>query len=292
MKSRRDFLKETGLIAASLALAPSISNAFLKPKKAIGIQLYTLKDIIGKDVRGTIEKVAAAGFKEVETYNFNPKNNFWGLKPPEFKNLLDANGLASPSGHFGFDDYLTSGNLDELKPYIEASNILGTKYLVAPWLGEHLRKTADGYKKVTERLNIAGEHCAKSNLSIGYHNHGFEFKKFGDTTGFDIMLKESDSNLVHFELDIYWAVHAGRNPLELFKKYPKRFRMWHIKDMSKTNKEQNTEIGNGKIDFKSIFKQATLSGAEHFYLEQETNYQPNEFQSIQTSCDYIKLNLS
>ncbi len=291
MKSRRDFLKETSLIAASLALAPAISNAFVRPKKAIGMQLYTLKDVIGKDITGTIEKVANAGFKEVETYNFNPKNNFWGLKPVAFKNLLDANGLTSPSGHFGFDDYLTSGNLDELKPYIEASNVLGSKYLVAPWLGEHLRKTADGYKRVTEKLNIAGEYCAKFNLSVGYHNHGFEFKKFGDTTGFDIMLTESDPNLVNFELDIYWAVFAGRNPLELFKKYPKRFKMWHIKDMSKTNRDHNTEIGNGIIDFKSIFKQATLAGTEHFYLEQETNYQPSEFESIKMSCDYIMHNL-
>ncbi len=291
MTTRRNFLKETGLIAASLALAPAISNAFERPKKAIGIQLYTLKDVIGKDITGTIEKVAAAGFKEVETYNFNPKSNFWGLKPVDFKNLLNANGLTSPSGHFGFDDYLTSGNLDELKPYIEASNILGSKYLVAPWLGEHLRKNADGYKRVAEKLNIAGAYCAKSNLSVGYHNHGFEFKKFGDTTGYDIMLTETDSALVNFELDIYWAVFAGRNPLELFKKYPKRFKMVHVKDMSNTDRKQNTEIGNGVIDFKSIFKQASLADVEHFYLEQETNYQPNEFESIKTSCEYIKDNL-
>ncbi len=291
MTTRRNFLKETGLIAASLALAPSIGSAFTRPKKAVGIQLYTLKDVIRKDITGIIEKVAAAGFREVETYNFNPTSNFWGLKPVDFKNLLAANGLTSPSGHFGFDDYLTSGNLDELKPYIEASNVLGSKYLVAPWLGEHLRKSADGYKRVTEKLNIAGEYCAKYNLSVGYHNHGFEFKKFGDTTGFDIMLTESDPAVVNFELDIYWAVFAGHNPLDLFKRYPKRFKMWHIKDMSKTNRNENTEIGNGIIDFKAIFKQAALAGAEHFYLEHETNFQPNQLQSIQTSCKYIKNNL-
>lgn len=288
MKSRRDFLKETGLIAASLALAPSVTSAFAKPKKIVGIQLYTLKDIIGKNITGTIEKVAAAGFKEVETYNFTPKNNFWGLKPVDFKSLLDANGLKSPSGHFGFEDYLTTSNLDELKPYIEAANILGSEYIVAPWLGEKLRKNSDDYKAVADRLNIAGELCAKSGMKVGYHNHGFEFKKFADTTGFDILLTQTDSHLVDFELDLYWAVFAGHNPIDIFKKYPKRFKMWHVKDMDSTKRNLNTEIGKGSIDYKAIFAKASLSGVKHIYLEQETNYQPNQIESIKTSFNYIK----
>ena len=288
MNTRRNFLKETGIMAATLALAPNISNAFARPKKAVGIQLYTLRSIIGNDITSVIEKVAKAGFKEVETYNFSPKDNFWGLKPAEFKSLLSANGVYSPSGHFGFDPYLTTGNLDEIKPYIEASNVLDSKYIVAPWLGEKLRKTADDYKRVAEKLNKAGELCAKSGLSVGYHNHAFEFKKMGETTGFDIMLSETDPKLVNFELDIYWAVNAGYNPVEIFKKYPSRFKMWHVKDMDKAKKERTTEIGKGSIDYKAIFANAKLSGLEHIFLEQDNSMQPNPIESIKTSIDYIK----
>lgn len=292
MSTRRNFIKETGLLAASLALAPSLSNAFAPAKRAIGIQLYSLRDIIGKDVKGVIQQVAKAGFKEVETYGYAPiKGSFWGLSPKEFKVLLDANGLYSPSGHFSFDNYISSGNLDDIKAYIEAANTLGSKYVVAPWLSENLRKSADNYKKVAERLNIAGELCMKSGINVGYHNHGFEFDKFGDKTGLDIILAETDPNLVYFELDLYWAVFAGHNPIDLFKKYPRRFKMWHVKDMDKAKKNWNTEIGNGSIDFKPIFAQASLSGVKHIYLEQETNYQPNHISSIKTSIDFIKRSL-
>ncbi|RZJ78411.1 MAG: sugar phosphate isomerase/epimerase [Flavobacterium sp.] len=292
MSTRRNFIKETGLLAASLALAPSLSNAFAPAKRAIGIQLYSLRDIIGKDVKGVIQQVAKAGFKEVETYGYAPvKGSFWGLSPKEFKALLDANGLYSPSGHFSFDNYISSGNLDDIKAYIDAANTLGSKYVVAPWLSENLRKSADDYKKVAERLNIAGELCMKSGINVGYHNHGFEFDKFGDKTGLDIILAETDPNLVYFELDLYWAVFAGHNPIDLFKKYPRRFKMWHVKDMDKAKKNWNTEIGNGSIDFKPIFAQASLSGVKHIYLEQETNYQPNHISSIKTSIDFIKRSL-
>ena len=289
MSTRRNFIKETGILAASLALAPSLSNAFAPRKKAVGIQLYSLRDIIGKDVKGVIEKVAKAGFKEVETYGYAPVNgSFWGLSPKAFKALLDANGLYSASGHFAFDNYVATGNLDDIKAYVDASNTLGSKYVVAPWLDDKLRKTADDYKRVAERLNVAGELCIKSGLNVGYHNHGFEFDKFGDKTGLDIMLAETDPNLVYYELDLYWAAHAGHNPIDLFKKYPGRFKMWHVKDMDKSNKEWNTEIGKGSIDFKSIFAKAELSGVKHIYLEQETNYKPDLIGSIKASIDYIK----
>lgn len=288
MTTRRKFIKDTGLLAASFALAPALSHAFAPAQRPVGIQLYSLREIIGKDVKGVIEKVAKAGFKEVETYGYAPKGSFWGLNPKDFKALLDANGLKSPSGHFGVDNYISTGNLDDIKAYIEASNVLGAKYVVAPWLGENLRKSADDYKRIAERLNVAGELCIKSGLNMGYHNHGFEFDKFGDQTGFDILLTGTDPNLVDFELDLYWAVFAGHDPVELFKKYPRRFKMWHVKDMDKAKKNWNTEIGNGSIDFKPIFAKTSLSGVKHIYLEQETNYKPDHIGSITTSIDFIK----
>lgn len=291
MSTRRNFIKETGILAASLALAPTLSQAFAPAKKNVGIQLYSLRDIIGKDVKGVIEKVAKAGFKEVETYGYAPKGSFWGLSPKDFKALLHTNGLYSPSGHFSFDNYISTGNLDDIKSYIDASNVLGSKYVVAPWLSENLRKGADDYKKVAARLNKAGELCIQAGINVGYHNHGFEFDKHGDTTGFEILLAETDPNLVYFELDLYWAVFAGHNPVDIFKKYPHRFKMWHVKDMDKAKKNWNTEIGNGSIDFKSIFDKASLSGVKHIYLEQETNYKPDHIGSITTSINYIKNSL-
>jgi sugar phosphate isomerase/epimerase len=288
MTTRRKFIKDTGLLAASFALAPALSHAFAPAQRPVGIQLYSLREIIGKDVKGVIEKVAKAGFKEVETYGYAPQGSFWGLNPKEFKALLDANGLKSPSGHFSFENYISTGNLDDIKAYIDASNVLGAKYVVAPWLGENLRKTADDYKRTAERLNVAGELCIKSGLKVAYHNHGFEFDKFGDKTGFDILLTGTDPNLVDYELDLYWAVFAGNDPVELFKKYPRRFKMWHVKDMDKAKKNWNTEIGNGSIDFKPIFAKASLSGVKHIYLEQETNYKPDHIGSIKTSIDFIK----
>ncbi|GAB1462918.1 sugar phosphate isomerase/epimerase family protein [Pedobacter sp.] len=289
MSTRRNFIKETGILAASLALAPSLTKAFATFQKPIGIQLYSLRDIIGNDLKGVIEKVAKAGYKEVETYGYAPvKGSFWGLSPKEFKALLDANGLYSPSGHFAFDNYIATNNLDDIKAYVDASSTLGSKYVVAPWLDSKLRKTADDYKKVAERLNVAGELCIKAGLNVGYHNHGFEFDKFGDKTGMDILLSETDPKLVRFELDLYWAAHAGHNPVDLFKKYPGRFKMWHVKDMDKTKKDWNTEIGKGSIDFKSIFAKASLAGVKHIYVEQETNYKPDHMGSIKASIDYIK----
>ncbi|WP_293302110.1 sugar phosphate isomerase/epimerase [Pedobacter sp. UBA4863] len=289
MSTRRNFIKETGILAASLALAPSLTKAFATVQKPIGIQLYTLRDIIDKDVKGVIEKVAKAGYKEVETYGYDPvKDSFWGLSAKDFKSLLDDNGLYSPSGHFGFDHYIKTGNLDDIKAYIDASSILGSKYVVAPYLGDDLR---NNYKLVAERLNKAGELCIKAGLNVGYHNHGFEFDKQGDKTGMDILLSETDPKLVRFELDLYWAAYAGHNPVDIFKKYPGRFKMWHVKDMDKTKKDWNTEIGKGSIDFKSIFAKASLAGVKHIYVEQETNYKPDHIGSITTSINYIKKSL-
>lgn len=288
MKSRREFIRDAGILAASLLVAPKLVNALGGPKKNIGIQLYTLRDIIGKDVQGTIQKIAQAGFKEVETYGYDAKSGFWKYSALDFKRLLDDNGLVSPSGHFAFEDFIDNGDIEVIKPFVEAANVLGSKYVVLPWLSEKNRKNVDDYKRVAEKLNLAGEYCKKQGLTVAYHNHGFEFTKFQDKTGLDILLQETDKKLVHFELDLYWTEFAGYNPTELFEQYPHRFKMWHVKDMDKKNKNWNTEIGNGKIDFKAIFTKAKLSGVKHIYLEQETNYQPNHIASINKSIHFIK----
>lgn len=128
-------------------------------------------------------------------------------------------------------------------------------------------------------------------MKLAYHNHDFEFKKFGNQTGYDILLQETDKKLVDFELDLYWAVRSGNDPLQLFKANPGRFTMWHVKDMDKSKADWNTEIGEGSIDFKAIFAESKLSGMKHFFVEQETNYSPNPSDSIKTSWEYVSKQL-
>lgn len=288
MNSRRIFLKQAGLAAGAALLIPSF--AFDKPKHNVGLQLYSLRGELPKDVKGVIEKVAQAGYKEVETYGFS-NGKFWGLTPKEFKALLDANGLKAPSGHYGMDDFAKTGKTDKLKADIESSAAIGGKYFTIAGAHVDTSKGADGFKKTAENFNKVAEIAKASGLKFAYHNHDFEFKKIGDITGYDVYLSETDKNLVNFEMDLYWVVRSGNDPLALFKKYPGRFPMWHVKDMDKAKPEWNTEVGNGSIDFKTIFAQAKLSGMQHFFVEHETNYKPDPIGSIKTSCDYIKANL-
>ncbi len=287
MNSRRAFIKQTSILAASAALIPAFAHCMHIQKHAVGLQLYSLRDIIGKDITGIIEKVAAIGYKEVETYGYSRKDGFWGLDAKAFGSLLKQNGLKSPSGHFDMDGFIGGKGNDSLKSYIEAANTIGSEYITAPYLGDHLRKTADDYKKIANKLNEAGTLCKASGLKLAYHNHDFEFIKFGDTTGLGIMLNETDKNLVDFELDLYWVARSGVDPLALFKAHPKRFAMWHVKDMDKTNKNLNTEIGQGAINFKEIFAEAKLSGVKHYFVEHETNYKPNEIGSVKASFDFV-----
>lgn len=291
MNTRRTFIKQTGLIAAALAAAPSF--AFSKAAQPrIGLQLYSLRAIIKNNIKGIIEKVAAIGYKEVETYGYAIENGFWGLNAKQFATLLQTNGMTSPSGHFAMDNFIAGKNTDELKSYIEAANALGSQYITVPYLSAELRKSADDYKKVALKLNEAAILCKASGLTLAYHNHDFEFKKFGDTTGLDILLQETDIKLVDFELDLYWAARSGINPIALFKAYSKRFKMLHIKDMDKSDQTLNAEIGKGTIDFKNIFKEAKQAGVKHYFVEHETNYKPDELGSIKESFRYVKSELS
>ena len=155
-------------------------------------------------------------------------------------------------------------------------------------MSEPLRTSADDYLNVAEKLNQAAEWCRSAKIGLAYHNHDFEFAKQGDTTGYDILLRETRTEDVKMELDIYWAVFAGREPQQLFEQHPGRFVMWHVKDMSKADRTKNDEIGEGSIDYKAIFAHASKAGLQHYFVEQENNYRPDIYQSIQVSADYLK----
>lgn len=289
MNSRRIFIKQAAVAAAGAALIPGFACSpapATASTKTVGLQLYTLRDLLPKDVKGVIEKVAKAGYKEVETYGYTAEAGFWGLEAKSFKALLEANGLKAPSGHFGLEEYIKSGDKELLKPLLAGAAELNMEYFTCPYLTEDLRTSLDDYKKIAGRLNEAAELAKQSGLQMAYHNHDFEFKKYGETTGYDILLQETNKDLIHFELDLYWVVRSGNDPLALFEKHPGRFVMWHVKDMDKADNTKNTEVGNGKIDFKTIYKHAKQSGLKHLIVEQE-NFAIDPFDSIKKSFDYV-----
>lgn len=290
MIKRRDFLINSGLALGALAIAPSF--AFSSKKRPIGIQLWTLRDTLPKDVKGVLAQVGKIGFNEVETFGYSPSNGFFGTSVKDFKSMLCDNGLKATSNHFDFNGYIENGSTESLKSYIETANILGSEYVTVPYIVENLRgKSVDDYKKLALKINKAAELCKTSGLRLAYHNHDFEFEKFESTTGYEVLLNNTDKNLVDFEMDLYWVVRSGNNPLQLFKEHPGRFKMWHVKDMDKINPTFNAEIGTGSIDFKAIFAEAELSGMKRFFLEHETNYKPNPIESAAISYNYIKNNL-
>ena len=289
MNTRRDFLKQSALLTTGLTLKPA---DFFKMDTNVGIQLYTLRDEIAKDAKGVIEKISAAGYKEVETFGLSAVQQFFGLSVKEFGQLLKANHLSSPSGHYLPEKMLfDKGNGDDVKKLCEVGHTLGHQYIVIPYLEEGRRKTIDQYKALAARMNKAGEICKKENLQLAYHNHDFEFLPIDGKRGYDIFMNETDKDLVKLELDLYWVVRAGLDPVDLFKKQPGRFPLVHVKDMDKVDRTLNTEIGNGSIDFKRILANSSLAGIKHYYLEQENNYVPNTIASIQKSFSFIKKNL-
>lgn len=289
MTTRRSFLKQAGIVTAGAWLMPNL--ACKSKKTGVGIQLWTVREAIEKDPAGLLAKIGQAGYTNVEPYGFSKANQYWGTAVKDIKKMLDDNGLVSTSGHYDINSYFQTGDTQDLYACIEACHTLKSDFLTIPSLGEEAKKDPESCKKTAATLTKAGAICQKEGLKLAYHNHNTEFQPFGDTYGYEIFLKESDPKLVHFEMDLYWLVRAGKKPEDLFKEFPGRFPMWHVKDMDKKNPDDNTEIGNGSIDFTPIFQHASESGMKHFFLEQESNYQPDLIGSIKTSYNFITKNL-
>lgn len=255
-------------------------------KKRIGLQLYSLRDEVKIGLAPVFKKIAATGYNSVEMYGYNTKDSFFGNSAKEVAAMLKANNIISPSGHYQLDLFDNDG-----QQTIDAAKELGHKYVVIPYLAEPIRKSLDDYKVIAERVNKAAMLCKQNNIKLAYHNHDFEFKKWeGDVTGYDTLMKECDKSMVDFELDLFWVVFSGNDPIELFKKHPGRFKMWHVKDMDKTRPMNQTEVGSGSINFKKIFAKAKLSGLEYFYVEQENLTVPGD-ENIKKSISYLKKNI-
>lgn len=277
--NRRGFLK-TLIPAFSLAFAAenAFSMNFAAPEKLskIGLQLYTVRKELEKDFAGTLAKVAAIGYREVEFAGY------FANSPKDVKKILDKNDLTAPSAHISLKDIRE--NLDKT---IESASIIGHKYLICGYLAAEERKTPDAYKKLAALFNSAGEKCQKAGIRFGYHNHDFEFASIDNAIPYDILLRETDSDLVKMELDLYWIAKAGRDPLEYFAENPNRFALLHVKDMDATPKKDFTEVGHGVINFREIFAQAKKAGIRHYFVEQDKT-PASPFESVKVSYDYLK----
>lgn len=288
MINRRQFLATTSLATAGTLLA---GNQLLAApgynKKQMGLQLYSLRDEIpASGLEAVLKKIKAAGYTNVEFYGYDPSNQYFKHSPADAMKMLKDNGLVSKSSHCMVN--LLEG---EGQKAIDAALAIGNEYLVIPWLPPEMRKSMDDYKKLVEYMNKAALLCKKNKLRLAYHNHEFEFEKFGGTqSAYELMLKECDKSLIDFEMDLYWVFFAGQNPLTLFKKYPGRFKMWHVKDMDKTDRTKNAAIGAGSINFKPIFANAALSGLKYFYVEQESFSTPTD-DAIKDSVKFIRKSL-
>lgn len=284
--NRREFVRTTALASTGLLLySCGVRENVTKP---IGLQLYTLKDIIKDDVQGILKAVAGIGFKKLEAYSYADGKVFGSLPYAEFIKMVNDLGMQVTSGHYGTGQvYPDVGTLSTgWEMAVEDAAKAKQEFMVIAWLAPEERKSLDDYKRVCELMNTQNEVCRKAGIKLSYHNHDFEFVALEDQIPYDLMLKELDPS-ISMELDLYWINFAGFDALEYFKKHPGRFDQWHVKDRDKVDTSKQTDVGSGSIDFKPIFAAAGQSGLKHFYLEQEFFVGP-QLDSITKGYKYLE----
>lgn len=293
MTTRRSFLKAGSVLTAGALFTP---KDFFFKQTPIGLQLYTIRDAMSKDVAGSLAKVSQLGFKTLEGATYTGSMKFYGMEPEAFKALLKQNNLSMPSSHYRLGEEMMNGKaaegtmLHNWDKAVDDASKVGIKYMVCAYLSEAERGGLDHYKYVAEQLNKAGERCKKNGIQLCYHNHDFEFVAQNKQLPYDIILNQTDKNLVKMELDLYWVNKAGKDANALFEQHPGRFPLFHLKDMDNTAKHGFTEVGSGVIDFKKILDASATAGMKYFFVEQDQT--PGDpFVSIKKSIDYIKRNL-
>src|ERR1044071_2892616 len=272
---RREFLGRVGGVAAAIGLGglPRLARKKLGP---IGIQLYTVRRELAKDVEGTLSKLAAIGYQEVEFAGY-PEGSAKSLR-----GILDRLHLTAPSGHVSLQA-LRSG----WDRTLEEAATVGQKYVVVAFISEEERRTSDDWRRVAATFNKAGEAAKAAGIQFCYHNHDFEFAPLEGAVPYDLLLAETDPGLVRLELDLYWVTRGGRDPLEYFAKWPGRFPLVHVKDMDATPKKAFADVGKGTIDFRRIFRRSGQAGIRHYFYEQdETPGSP--FESAKVSYGYLR----
>jgi sugar phosphate isomerase/epimerase len=287
MLTRRTFLEQTAALASASLILPLQT----KPRYKMGLQLFTMRAAMTRDAAGALQRIAALGYEELETYGFDPQAlGYYGMPAKAFAERLRELKLTTPSGHYDLNRF-AGAPVADLTAYvarcIEGAHALGQSYITWPLVDEEFR-TIDKLKVIAERLNTIGAQIKKAGLQLAYHNHDFEFVDQNGQIGYDVILKETDPALVKLQMDLYWIAHGSKlTPHEWFVKQPGRYVMWHVKDMHKVSRDY-TELGNGSIDFTKIWPDTKLAGMKHFFVEQGGNFTKDPFQSITDSAAYVK----
>ena len=279
MITRRDFLQFSAAGLGTLALS-DLAFAALKPFP-VGVQLYTVREQAEQDLSGTLAHIAMIGYNEVETYW-----NVYTHPAKKLRSMIVDNGMTVPSGHFDYDG---------LESKLDYAKELGVSYVVCPMLPKDMWTSADGFKKAAAQFNKWGEQVKSMGMQFGFHNHNYEFQKFGNTTGFDILTSSTDPNLVCLEMDCYWITQAGQDPVAMLKKFGSRIQLLHLKDrnagfptsqMLGPEAEHITEVGSGTIDWKAVLETAEQTGVKHYFVERDNGTTP-AFESLRISYQYL-----
>jgi sugar phosphate isomerase/epimerase len=306
-QSRRDFLRVSaigalGAIVLSKSASASagqdgsataleeLAGGAADPKKfGIGLQLYTIRDAMAKDVPGSLKKVSDAGYKYIELAGY-ANGKFYGYEPAEFKKLVNDLGMKILSSHTQVE--AQGITLENAQKMADDHAKLGAKYCIQPWVVEEARTTIDSWKKMVADWNKVGAIMKKTGLQFGYHNHNFEFASVqGKVPFFDIMMPELDKKLVTMELDLFWTTKAGQDPVEIIKKYPGRFQLFHMKDMytkeapffTTVGVKDFAPVGEGVINFREILKAKKIAGLKYMVVEQDLSRDGTPFEDIRKS---------
>lgn len=279
--NRRTFL-ESSFAAGVLASLPSTALADTHQINKVGVQLYTVRDLMKSDFSGTIAKVASIGYKEVEFAGY------FDHSPADVRSILEKNGLTAPSCHVSYDV------VEKHWPTtLETAHAIGQGFVVCPFIEKQHRDSADAWKRTVELFNKAGEASKKAGIQFAYHNHWWEFApdpNLGGKLPYDYLLASLDADLVKMEMDLGWASVAGQDPVAYFKRYPGRFVLVHVKDFKSLPhlkpeqlatydgdsliKTEMTAPGSGVIDWKRIFASSDVAGIQHYFLEHDSPKDP------------------
>ena len=254
-----------------------------------GLALYTVRDDMGKDAKATLQAVADAGYEYIEAAGYKD-GKYYNMTPEDFKSLLAQLGLKPISTHH------SAVTLDNADTMFADAKAAGFTYFVVPippmGLFNYDAKTqtlgmTGGAANLAKILTTLGEKCDKAGLKLLYHNHDFEFKKDKDgIVTIDYLLENTNPKYVNFEMDLYWVTKAGADPVAYFKKYPNRFKIWHVKDMD--DQGRFAPVGNGHIDFLRILENKKLSGMEYYMVEQDRTFNMTPLEAIKVSHKGLK----
>ncbi len=288
MIDRRSFLTHATALGTSMLVGPGVRA---QTREQMGLQLFTVRAPLAADFAGTLRRIAALGYVEVETYGFDPASvGYYQLPAGECAARLREHGLTAVSGHYDFNKFAAASD-DDLNRYVDAcivgAKALGQSYITWPYLDPPSRPI-EAFKAVVGRLNAIGERISKAGLQFAYHNHGYEFVAQGGVVPYDVLLTNTDPSLVKLQVDLYWLAHDSQQPARYwFDRAPGRYVMWHVKDMHKVSRDY-TELGNGSIDYTQLWPLRAQSGMKHYFVEQGGNFTKDPMQSITDCAAYVK----